>query len=103
MGQGKGIARRSVPKDRQTCANLPSRMTSIKQDQGIALLPDKPNGAVQWLPAEVFGGRLDPACLGQAPGQRNRSCLSLVLSNRSMGSNGCGEADWTMCPVGWLQ
>lgn len=36
---------------------------------------------------EVFGGRLDPACLGQAPGQRNMSCLSLVLSNRSTGSN----------------
>lgn len=41
---------RSVPKDRQTCASFPNRMTLIKQDRGIASLPDKPNGVVQWLP-----------------------------------------------------
>lgn len=32
MGQGKGIAKRSVLKDRQTCASFPSRVTVIKQD-----------------------------------------------------------------------
>lgn len=102
MGQGKGIAERSVPKDRQTCASSSSRMTLIKQYHNIVSLPDKPNGPVQWLP-ERFLGKTWSWCLGQAPGQRNRSCLSLVLSNRSTGSNGCTQADWTICLGGWLQ
>lgn len=32
MGQGEGIAKRSAPKGRQTCASFPSRMTLIKQE-----------------------------------------------------------------------
>lgn len=32
MGQDEGIAKRSAPKGRQTCASFPSRMTLIKQE-----------------------------------------------------------------------
>lgn len=65
MGQGKGIAKRSVPKDRQTCASFPSRMTLIKQDQELASLPDKPNGAVPWLPEKFLGEDLILHALGR--------------------------------------
>ena len=106
-GQDKGIVKASAPKGRQICANFPSRIILIKQEcffaTGIASLPDKPSGAVQWLPEEVFGTRLDPACLGQAPGQGAIYCLSLVLSDRSMGSDGWRQAGWKMCLMGWFQ